>query len=70
MRRNQIENFHSALGGLFAYIALTAASRTPHIARIVLKKGNTALCFKKKRFPMKIVVFRYDAEIIITLSIW
>ena len=48
MRRNQIENFHSALGGLFAYIALNAASRTPQIQELFLKKVILHDVLKKK----------------------
>jgi hypothetical protein len=38
MRRNQIENFHSAPGGHFAYIAFAAAARATHIQELFLKK--------------------------------
>ena len=68
MRRNQIENFPSALGVLFAYIAVGAAARATHIQELFLKK--VIQHYVKKSFPLKIVLFRYDAEIIITLSIW
>jgi hypothetical protein len=53
MRRNQIENFHSAPGGLFAYIALAAAAQATHIQELFLKKGIQHYV-KKKSFSMKI----------------